>query len=410
MNNSLKKILFLTVICLLSCKKDSSVSEAIFDENYIDIKQANSIAEAFAINQAGYVKKNQGKSISLAPSFGKSIKSSIAIKTDNEANAFYVINYEGGGFSLISADKRTPKILAFSDKGYFRTDTIMPGIAGWVENTKAIVKDIRDKNIKYTGQDMIEIYPKGKGNNRFEVKNPPIDSNCIDTYEEVGPLLQTEWRQEHGYNNLMPTIPCGPDGHAYAGCVTTAISQIIRYHEYPNWYNYSIMPNDIGTNYYSSGAQEIASLMAASDATLPTSTLFSIKYDCTGTYTDAANAVNTFVNYFGYSNAAQSINYSSSGSTAVLNSLRAGKPVIFSGGSQNWLGSYVNGHAWVCDGFYGGLVCLNGGYTGATEIIYLSHNWGYGGNNGNGFYIDPGFYALGRTFNYQTKVIVNIAP
>jgi len=48
---------------------------------------------------------------------------------------------------------------------------------------------------------------------------------------EVGPLLTTTWRQHAPYYN---DCPIGHDGHrCVVGCVATAFSQILNYHEYP---------------------------------------------------------------------------------------------------------------------------------------------------------------------------------
>lgn len=44
-------------------------------------------------------------------------------KTADNKNAFYAINYEEGGFTIVSANDRVRPILAFAEEGRFSNDT-----------------------------------------------------------------------------------------------------------------------------------------------------------------------------------------------------------------------------------------------------------------------------------------------
>jgi len=50
----------------------------------------------------------------------------------------------------------------------------------------------------------------------------------------VEPLLTTKWDQDFSYNYYCPDDPAGPGGHAYAGCVATAMAQIGYYWRWPD--------------------------------------------------------------------------------------------------------------------------------------------------------------------------------
>ena len=47
-------------------------------------------------------------------------------------------------------------------------------------------------------------------------------------------LCQTIWNQNPApYNSMCPADPQGPGGHAYVGCVATAMAQIMKFWNYP---------------------------------------------------------------------------------------------------------------------------------------------------------------------------------
>jgi len=77
--------------------------------------------------------------------------------------------------------------------------------------------------------------------------DPPHPAILIST-ELIPPLLETTWDQDCGYNTYCPTLSGAPCNHAYTGCTVTAMAQIMKYHNYPNNYNWSLMANGYGTD------------------------------------------------------------------------------------------------------------------------------------------------------------------
>lgn len=49
----------------------------------------------------------------------------------------------------------------------------------------------------------------------------------------VGPLLETTRNQNKYYNSHCPIDPDCPDDHVFAGCVATAMAQVMRYWNHP---------------------------------------------------------------------------------------------------------------------------------------------------------------------------------
>ena len=55
----------------------------------------------------------------------------------------------------------------------------------------------------------------------------------------VEPMIKTRWLQDFGFNEAIPTVGTNP--HPKLGCTTIAAGQIMRYHEYPNTFDWNQM-------------------------------------------------------------------------------------------------------------------------------------------------------------------------
>lgn len=332
--------------------------------------------------------------------------------------AFYINNFANGGFVIISADKRMPKVLAYSNTGAFKTENLPWGITAWLEQTKYEVGEVRKQKIKYTGQNLVNIKIQDKplqsstSQGKVSVAAPPTPppGYCEDTFYQRGPLVQTSWTQDFGYNAQMQLLACGPDGRAFTGCVATAMAQIIRYRQYPASYNYSIMPNNLDfTNAYSTGAAEIARLMKDAAQSV------NATYNCDGTSAVTEDAVNAFKYTFGYSSTVKFSSSAGDNWNNIKSNLDAGWPVILKGGT-NSNGNYINGHAWVCDGYNEAGYCSTDQNGNTIKNYYTMYhmNWGWGDVEPLGSY-DGWFYLSnmhnqGFSFNYKTGVILNLHP
>ncbi|GAB1463977.1 C10 family peptidase [Pedobacter sp.] len=376
------------------------------DSNFVDLELANKIAYLFA-NQ-----KSEKKALSVETqsdySRVKHLLSVKELKDVENVTVLYVVNYKEGGFAVLSADRRTPQVLAYSDENYFPTDTIRDGVDFWINGTKEMIREIRKSNLEYKGQDRINLFGKSKSavlqvikenDGNYYSMRPPLPPPCEDYSEAVGPLLTTKWSQGMGYNNRMPFLSsCDPigNGRAYTGCVATAMAQVVRYYQsHPNWFNYSIMHNSVNyTNYNGSGTDEIAKLMALLANSVNAS------YSCTGTgaYTET-EVPYVFKNYWGFSTSIAVVDWPGN-SGIVVSNLRNGWPVIFKGAP----GANQSGHAWVCDGFVESTYCDTG-----STLLALTMNWGWGGDY-NGNYGFANFNPAGTSYNYGAKAIINIHP
>lgn len=95
----------------------------------------------------------------------------------------------------------------------------------------------------------------------------------------------------------------------------------------------------------------------------------------------------------------------------VKTELRAGRPVIFKGGSRagTWpIYWYENGHAWVGDGFRR-ILSWNEDCSIGWGYLYFHMNWGWGGAY-NDWYGFNDFTPGSRSYNYKSGVVLNIKP
>jgi len=206
------------------------------------------------------------------------------------------------------------------------------------------------------------------------------------------------------YNASCPADAAGPDGHVWAGCVATAMAQVMKYHNYPTTgtgshsyshptygtlsanfgettYNWASMPDSL-SDYNSDVAKLLYHIGVSVD--------MDYAPDGSGAYmSDAAYALET---YFKYSNSLSYVwksSYSTDEWTTILRTeIDNKRPILYSGHG-------TGGHAFVCDG-----------YSGSD---YFHFNWGWGGSEDNYFYLNdltPGSYD----FTDSQGAVIGIRP
>ncbi|MCH8546497.1 MAG: Spi family protease inhibitor, partial [Cryomorphaceae bacterium] len=80
----------------------------------------------------------------------KSVSTIDAITGRSSDPLFYVVNYDNGGFAIISGDKRIEPVLAYSKHSNFPIEDKMslpPGLVDWLEDYAAIVLEVRKENV-----------------------------------------------------------------------------------------------------------------------------------------------------------------------------------------------------------------------------------------------------------------------
>lgn len=334
----------------------------------------------------------------------KTIQEVYELPDDQNLTAFYIINYNEGGFVILAADKRSEPVLAFSERSKFdlHAESYPAGLVGWLRTSKESIEKLRFENpvkqahVNFSWHELIT----GDGDVLGFFKRPEgvWRDPCFGTgyTNQYGPLLQTEWGQRCGYNTYTPD--CDGFGvncyHAPTGCVATAMAQVMKYHEHPSEFPWDDMPNTYGT-------EATALLMRAiGDAV-------NMNYHCDASSASEFRLVKALKDDFDYSNPSRTNynggNYQDYG--VIKSEIRLFRPVIMSGGSKSsFLGFYINGHEWVCDGYR-----ENVGVCGEVYAKFLHMNWGFD-NDWNGWFSPDNFNPGPSTYNYMTNMIYNIKP
>lgn len=364
-----------------------------------------SLAFVFAASFAGNVDENTARRVATAflhsrmpdahGAAPESLRALPAINIGTERILMYAFNFENGGYVLIAATDAAIPVLGYSFDGIFTLNNQPPALAAWLAGYELQLSDIMDRNLTAT--------PEISASWESLINYNPGETTQRDL-RSVEPLLPSTWDQGSRYNALCPEDDAGPGGHVYAGCVATAMAQVIYYWRYPLQgtgshgyysdygylfvdfsqadYDYDQMRNEIGpeSNYEMAEIQYhcgvAVDMMYAPDGS--------------GAYSfDAASALRNYFGFSGQLSFRQKENYTQAGwADLMIQNLDNGWPMYYSG-----FGS--GGHAFNLDGYQG------------TD--YFHFNWGWSGSYNGYFYLNnlnPG----GNSFSYGQGAIVNFYP
>ena len=280
-------------------------------------------------------------------------------------------------------------------------------------NRDGIMEFLERKDRSFTRFDGFKVKPhelenmlKQDSRIKYCVVSPYFDE------EKMGNILSTTWTQESGFNVALPQIS---GQYPPAGCATIAMAQVMKYNEYPTFFNWNSMPNSYASSVTAAFIRDVADAINAD-------------YALDGTSASLSDVRNALVSKYGYSTTAQVVNHSAA---RTIGNLRKKQPVIMQGFTDDG----KVGHAWVACGYHdidhyteyelltmpeefhpGGtfVFLISDSYTTDFDIrTYFYMNWGWGGSY-NGMYLDTNLY-LERSdgsfsWNRNRKDIVDIVP
>ncbi len=329
--------------------------------------------------------------------------------TDSGLAVCYVFNLQPKGFVIVAADDRMNPILGYSTESSFDLVAAEAGPAVFLDAYRCDLMTAIEESLEQTE----EVAAKwclltergsltGKGN------------------RSVGPLLSSTWHQTQLYNYQCPEDPEGYDGHVKVGCVANAMSQIMRYWEWPKTgvgqhsyycygygatsygtlsanfgeadYRYELMPDFLD---YTSPQHEVDAV-ALLEFHAGVSADMSYGPNASGAY--SIDAIDAFIEYFRYSNDASYVSrdfyVDDDWMDMLKNEVDNGRPMYYSAYSYSKDGTR-GGHAFVCDGY--------------DENDFFHFNWGWQGFD-NGFYSINGMDLTHHQYNYDHYVTTNLRP
>lgn len=314
-------------------------------------------------------------------------------QNNSEQPTLYVFNNANNtGFMVLSADDVAPALLGYSDSTPFNNASVNPELAWWLKEYGNQIEWARNAGMPSS------------------LQSAPATSS----YPAVDPMTTTRWNQDAPFNDDCPEVN---GTRCVTGCVATALSQVMKYHNWP--------AQGVGSNSYTSSTGQTlyvdfgnttynwndmvdiynsSSTTAQKEAvaTLMYSAGVAVNMDYTTSESSATSfaAAQAMVNYFNYDKGI--VFYSrdyytiSDWNELVYNQLKNYGPVQYSGQSND------GGHSFVCDGY--------------SSDGYFHINWGWGGMSDGYFLLtalNPTSQGIGGStsgYNFDQDIIGNVKP
>ena len=361
----------------------------------VDVRKAQRIGEKFMKESTSF--RNRSVSSELVYTY-----------SDAEGTPYiYIFNVGGAGFVAVSAEDRVKPILAYSTEGTFSADDIAPAFNYTIKSYTDDIQYIRKNNIERL-TDISEEWTRVEKTGSVK---------AVRNSRTVPILLETLWNQNYPYNALCPEDDGGNGGHVYAGCVATAMAQVMKYFNHPKQGtgSHTYTPGGFGypsypaqTANYGETLYNFERMPMQLDSTSTEEDIFYIaqlQWHCGISVEmmygpDGSGAYSEYVpdaigQYFCYNPDANYIYkdwyWKDNFSEMLKDELDLGRPLYYSGQDDGGSG----GHAFVCDGY--------------DENDFFHFNWGWDGK-------DNAWCAMGAlnttkyAFNEYNLVIQGFYP
>jgi hypothetical protein len=314
---------------------------------------------------------------------------SVHTEKDAQQTYYYVFHFNPAGFVIVPADDCLVPVLGYSFEHNYVSENQPPNVQWWFQQYADQVKFARE-NLLQPEAEVTRLWQHYLAGD-FAPPAKGVSGKAVE------PLLTTTWHQNWPYNYYSPPDPAGPGGHALAGCVATAYSQLLYYWRYPlhgsgyhcytptsnpqygeqcadfenTWYRWNEMcdaPGGVNTAiaellYHVGVAVEMNFGPSASGAAGYPEQMepwFNLSTD----YDSLRRAYYTDEEWV----------------NIIVDQLNQKYPIGYTGFTSNM----STGHMWVCDGY--------------QDSTYFHMNWGWGGSS-NGYYTLNNLQGF-NTFQY----------
>lgn len=347
--------------------------------NIVSIDDAIKIAESFEGMKED--KDNNSKNLRVKDDKPKKVKETKVLKSKNGVPNIYILNYEDAGFMIMSADERFIPVLAYVEDGKNFSEESRKqnyGLHDWLNQISEMITNIQEGKTKPI-EGVEALWNKQRDGAWFKTKKGR-NTACYGYLNIVPPLLSTQYHQFYPYNSNLNAGTCFSfypwQGKPPVGCVATAITQLMAYHDQPN-YNWNDMNSiananrDVGLSVYT-------------------------QYDCFNSIVNTSDIPQGLSNFGFYG---QSWYYVPYGISPIENDLLSNRPVLLRADDPN----QTVGHAWLADGVWAyHQACPQ------AETFHLHMNWGFLDGDYNGWYFSTNWNSNANyTINQYALVNIN---
>ncbi len=321
----------------------------------------------------------------------------ITVKNQENLSLFHIVNFDPSGWVIVSATKTYHPVIAFSTEGNFMYPVTAPAVSMWLQNeSNKILRSVKSGSVFNQISNEWLLY---------ENSGMPLYRGGNE--KQVLPMLTTQWNQGIYYNELCPVDAAGPDGKTYAGCVATAIGQVMNYFRYPlsgtgtytsEYLVYGIHSVNYGNAHYNWNEMPLKvtrSNHPVAELLYHIGVSVDMNYGPDGSGMWNHKAAHTMKTFFGYTDSTQ---YNFRDTTTIdwngmlIDHLDRGIVLYYAGWADS---QYVSGHAFVCDGY--------------QDSTFFHFNWGWGGAYDGYFNIDN-LIVGGSDFTTMHEAVINATP
>ncbi len=373
----------------------SALAAATFGASARSLTPAEALAAAKSeMPQSGPARVAASADFALTPA--------LTVSAPDGQPTLYLFAAQQGYIVAAADDAAGAALLGFSDTGRFDAADVPPQMRWWLDELS--------EQVAYAAAHPGE-----------ELQLAPARAER----QQIAPIAKTLWNQDAPYNDLCPVLKnsSGVQSRAVTGCVATAMAQAIKVFNYPQQglgshsYNFTYLNNNYSASFDFAGTPfawdqmsdtyDSSSSSASNEAVATLMKACGVSVDMSyglaatgGSGASTFNAASALVDYFNYDPGVRYLSrecYTSSDwIDMVYNEIAAGRPVIYSGHSNE------GGHAFVCDGY--------------SQDDFFHINWGWGGMS-NGYFklsvLDPPSQGIGGSnsgFNMGQGIIIGICP
>jgi hypothetical protein len=329
--------------------------------------------------------------------YGSLTVAGVFTEMKNDVPLYYVFNFNTKGYIVVAADDAVPPVLAYSfDCSYSESDQ-PPQFVTWMQHYARQIQFAIKSNVEVRNS----ILQEWK-----HLLSPDPLAHPVFAGRDVQPFITSRWDQKAPYNCMCPVDPSGSGGHALAGCVPTAMGQIMYYYRWPETGvgSYTYMDSTYGIQHVDFGSTTYKWNNMKGSITTNNSGIGELLYhlgvSCDLVYGPTASgmynhkAAYSLRTYFKYSPQTQYIFRDSTSldwDSLIIAHLDRRMPLYYAG----WSDPNVVGHAFVCDGYQGpDFFHFNFGWSGSFDGYFYINNLTPGGNN----------------FNLAQELIINCCP
>ncbi len=336
------------------------------------------LAAAMLMNSAGFSAAGPVRTVGMAP-------------LGDGTPALWLVQFPSESFVWLRNEDGLPPVAGWGlAAGSELPDGI--GLSDWLELQRLDVSHARQEGWQHPDA-------RDTWSRLLAGESPSRDGQNVD------PMLACLWNQGWPWNQYCPEDPDGPGDHVWAGCVATAMAQIMYFWQWPELGAgshsyvhpvYGLQSANFGaTSYDWSTMQDLNATPAAALLQYHCGVAVQMDYAPSGSGawvgTGQHSALDAFKDFFCYPASASFIehtNFSDADWTArIAEEITSGRPVLHRGYGSG-------GHAFVLDGLQG------------LDLFHV--NWGWSGA-WNGWYSLSALSPGGADFSLLQGAIVNLA-